>query len=100
MSHEEILTRADGSKVKIRISLGMERHRDNAEWNVSVSICPPRKRTWVEAVNTDSNAYRSIPFASKERDDYRMGIYLQHCTKEEIHNAKMNLWNKIKPELM
>lgn len=71
MQHEKIIKRADGSKVKISISVGISMMK--VYWNAGCFICPVGKRKF-DYNHTDGAA-----------------------TNEEIQEAKLELWQMIKP---
>lgn len=91
MRHEITLKRESGEKVKIDVTLGID-HRE-FYWEIDVSICAPRKRTFIYLVDTDSFEYRRLNV--KERDSFRMKEFLKHVTKEEIQIACLELKEKI-----
>jgi hypothetical protein len=97
MEHEKIITREDGSKVKIGVSLFLPSTREH-EYRVNIALCGKGKRTWVYKDCTDDYDYRyKLKFASPERIDYEHKFHLQFATEDEIHQAKLELWEKMKP---
>lgn len=95
MSNEIIYTRADGTKVKVSASFYAP-YLGKPEWEIRVSVCPPKKRTWVGVYSGDDYMYRRLDQAGKNA--YVMEKQLMHCTKEEMLAAKLQLWESMKPE--
>lgn len=95
MNHEKIFSRADGSRIKIIVSLSVEFMRDEIKWDYSVLACEPRKRTWRGVLSSDDYEYRKLPI--KERGERIKREYLNFVTKEEIISAQTELWEKLKP---
>ena len=58
--------------------------------------CQKRKSTWVEACDTECYTYRGLGW--KEREVVKMRDYLNVVTEAEIQDAKICLWEKLKPE--
>lgn len=96
MTHELILKRPDGSKVKIIVRF-YELSRNDYRYMVDVLSCEKGKRTFVSVVNTDDYEYRAQSFP-EGREEWAMRKYMEVATKEEILQAKLELWNKLKPE--
>lgn len=93
MQHEEIIKRDNGSKVKIIIYLWLT--PEDHYW-VKVLILQNNKRKWQNISNKDDYEYRKL--STSDRRLYDVALYLQYVSKDEILHAKMNLWNKLKPE--
>lgn len=87
MRHERILKREDGKKVRITASLRI--YHSDTTWLIDVETCEPRKRTWVDVVNHDSNEYRRMNM--KDREAYEAALQLLHVTAQEIHDTKVEL---------
>lgn len=95
MTHSKIFTRPDGTKIKVKVWLYIENFVDNFMYNLSVTICPPGKRKFVNAVDTDSHTFRMLGM-----NDRAANIAAQQSailTAAEILEAKMGLWEKLKP---
>ena len=73
MTHTEILTREDGTKYKIKVFL-LSRENQHYYYTMHSVMYP------------DSDQYRPLP----RIDDNQI-------TQEEIANAKMKLWEGLKP---
>ena len=95
IDYEKILKRGDGSRVKIKVRFYTD-YSNHHEYGVEVYTCKKRKRTWIEACDIDS--YEYLVLGWKERDVVRMRDYLKVVTKAEIQEAKICLWEKLKPE--
>ena len=83
MRKETILKREDGSRVKIMVDFV-----DYCKYEIRVSTCQKHKRTWVPVWDRWE---RGANETDKER------LELEVVTKEEIYNAKLVLWEGIKP---
>lgn len=71
MKHEKIIKRDNGDRVKISVSIYVESFGNDFKYNYGVDICPAGRRKFT----------------------YGYG----EATPEEIHQAKLELWEKIKP---
>ena len=93
MKHEKIIKRPDGSSVKINLSLWID-FRDTV-YNIDLSYLPAGKRKWLSVGDDGDYSWRKLNHT--ERKEYRMNEYLQHVSAEEILQAKIELWEKLKP---
>ena len=98
MRHEKILKRADGTKIRVKVNFWVESYGNtDPNYDVSIHYCSPKKRTWYGVVDTNCVLYR------RESRDGRNEIInqanLKYATPEEIHQAKLELWEKMKPKL-
>ena len=96
MTHQKIFIREDGTKFKIVARLWVETIGDIHNYNISVWECKPKKKKWVNVINTDDYRYRNIPMGN--RKEYERKLFLAFVTTEEILSTKIELWNKLKPE--
>ena len=72
MTYEKVIKRDDKSQVKIRVDLYVEMFRDEFRYSTTIYRREYRKKAWHTC---------------------------EDCvTKEEIHTAKRELWNKLKPQ--
>ncbi len=79
MLHEKILKRDDGSIVKIAIRFSSDRFfGEYGGYMTTVRTCARR-------LDMDG------------RNEYEVKKQLEHVTKEEILQAKLELWEKMKP---
>ena len=95
MKHEKIIKREDGTKHKIYVNFYVESFRNEMDWRVEVYKCGPRKRNYGSVVDSDHWERRKL--SMEEREKYDMEIYLQHVSADEIHQAKLELWQMLKP---
>lgn len=93
MIHEKIIKRADGSRVMIEVSLICDFL--NYKYNFKVFYCEPRKRSFLALINRDDYSYSKLP--PEEREKYCYDKYLNYVSEEEIHQAKTEIWEKLKP---
>lgn len=91
MTHEKIIKRDNGSRVKISVSLTIDFSRIN--WQTDVWTCAARKRTWINSVDHNSWDYRSMDM--QERGEYRTEKQLEVVTRQEIYNTKRELVDAI-----
>jgi hypothetical protein len=96
---ETIIKRENGNKVAINVELHIDGyHRNPPEYLVTISTCAKGKRTWINQDCSNDYEYRyNLKFGSPERKEYEHKFYLQFATEEEIYQAKLNLWESIKP---
>lgn len=93
MNHIKTIRREGGSRVRITVSVNID--RNEPEWREQVQTCKKWKRTWVSPINYYSHKYRSLQL--KERAELQHQEALTIVTKEELHQAKLELWQKMKP---
>jgi hypothetical protein len=96
MTHTKIFIREDGTKARIFLRYSTEWYKDDQNWEMQISILLPRKRNWKQIA--DPLDYK---FRMKDDEEKRTLIeaeQLNCVTPEEIHQAKLELWNKLKPE--
>lgn len=89
---ETILKRPDGSKVKIVVR--------SASYDLTVYKCEAGKRTWIEVPETINNyQYRNLPSDRNVRQQWVLQKQLEVVTPQEIYEAKIKLWESLKPTL-
>lgn len=93
MKHEKIFKKEDGSKVSITVRVWLDGYRA-AVYNIDVSVCDAGKRKF-RGISRDDYEYRSLSMPDRERAMTRE--YLKYVTAEELHAAKLELWEKLKP---
>lgn len=94
MIHEKIIKRSDGTRIQIEVKLNYQFGRDIEYW-VRVFKCDAGKRTWRNVINTDLYEYRKL--SMEERRIYEVKKQLEFVSVEEIKEAKLELWQKLKP---
>ena len=94
MTHEKILARPDGSKVKIAVSIFISYGK--LIWRTDVSVRPAKKRTWYGVWNANDYKWRRLA-TPEEKAQYVHAKKLEVCTDEELLQATTELWEKIKP---
>lgn len=97
MRHDKIIKRPDGSKVNISIHFWMESFSTKKNYDVSISICEPKKRTFHYVNDTDNYTWRKL--SHEEKNAYEHEINIKYATPEEIQLAKEELWQLLKPTL-
>lgn len=95
MRDETILKRDNGDKVKILCEVYVDFHNP-PNWQINVHTQQKGKRLWLGTHSTDDYAWRRLD--SKERERYEMTIYLKYVSAEEIYQAKLSLWEQMKPQ--
>lgn len=95
MKHEKIIRREDKSRIKIKVSFFSD-FRGNS-YLCSVLTCPKGKRKFVNAVVTDDWNRRKLSMNEREVYDHRQ--QLKYVSEQEILEAKLELWEKLKPTI-
>lgn len=94
MQHEKIIKRIDGFQVKIDVSTYMV-GLNKLVYKTMVFTKQPKKRTWIHVQIQEDWAYRSLSMEQRrEKDELHK---LNFVTAEELHQAKIELWEKLKP---
>lgn len=99
MRHEKVIpNELNDSLVKIEVEAQMVfDNKIEYEFEVSVRIKGPKAwRNWAPAVDLSSKEYRKLGLS--ERREYANKVISGLVTEKEILEAKMELWNKMKPE--
>jgi hypothetical protein len=95
LKYEKILKRDDKSRIKIEINFFYLASYD-FRYEVAVYRCEKGKRKWINCCNTDSYIYLRLNMS--ERKEHEEQANLMHVTKKEIYQAKIQAWERIKPE--
>jgi hypothetical protein len=93
MRHEKIIKRDDGSRVEIAINFW--ENSDKPVYDVSLQVCDAGKRKF-RRIETDDYQYRAL--SMDDRKKYMLKIFLEYVSAEEIQQAKLELWYKLKPK--
>lgn len=95
MKHETVLKRDDGSKAVIYTAIRAISHSDDVVFNQEVWTAEKGKRKLKPSFSTDDYTWRRL--SREEKAIFEMNSMLEHVTKIELHQAKLELWEKIKP---
>lgn len=96
MRHEKIIKREDGTRYLLCIDLYIDSFRETVSWTVQVWTKAKGKRNWTDVPDTlYEHTIRRMSL--KDQEEHRMKNILRFVTPEEILEAKLELWNKIKP---
>lgn len=97
MKHEKIIKRDDGSRVRITVELVVEWCRNEARWSFVVHSCDKGKRKWKTPVNHDDYSWRKLGMEERREEDHRRSLQL--ASPQEVEEAMLELWQKIKPSM-
>lgn len=98
MEHEKIIKRDNGTRVKIRVEAYMDSFSgDGPKYSFTASSCEKSKRTF-KSPSFPEYEYRKLSMG--ERRKYMEPLYLTICTREEVNAIYLELWEKMKPELL
>jgi hypothetical protein len=92
--HEKIIKRDDGSKVQIIVSILED--QGGLVYRERVKVCSKGKRTWVSPFDNGGHDYRKMSVA--EQKAFSREQLLKFVSKEELMQAKLELWEKFKPQ--
>lgn len=95
MKLEKIIKREDGSRVRIIASIYNSYQK--IKYETCVHICEKGKRTWRGVYDTDNFMYRRLN--TEDREKFILEAQLKAVTEDELFDAKLDLWNMIRPEL-
>lgn len=93
MRHEKILKRKDGTRVKIYISVSLS--FDGIVYRSDVRICEKGKRTWKPVTDSDSYSYRKLSMRDREIKDLENQLTM--ISGDELLEAKLEAWQRLKP---
>jgi len=98
MRHEKIVKREDGTQYQICVNAYLDSYRNDAmKYRVDVFYKQKGKRKWL---NVDKEIYdhEYSRLSMDERREYDNKNILRFVTKEEIYDAKIELWDLLKPQ--
>jgi len=96
MNHEKIIVKENGDKLKICVSCWIDMLR-GCQYNLSIWTLSKGKRKWKHYSPEDDNyKYRSLTM--NQRRDFYLYMANEIAGEENIKEAKLELWNKLKPE--
>jgi hypothetical protein len=92
MRHEKIIERDDKRiKICVMVSIGSN---DKIPYKTSVQWSEKNKRTWHD-VTEDSRDFRKLSSEEKQKVDLQNQLSL--VSEQELLDAKIEAWQKIKP---
>jgi hypothetical protein len=94
MRYEHTITRPDKTRYKIDVRFYLGRN-DAPTYDIVVSKCDPGKRKFMYVHDSDNYQYRGL--SMEQREKARNACYLEYVTPDEIHEAQLALWEKLKP---
>lgn len=95
MTHEKILKRPDGSRVKVVVELICDFDNRPYRWKFTCHHCAKGKRTFISAHNDDDYLWRRLGPTARDVEERRR--YLTLATEEEVRGVMLELLAKIKP---
>lgn len=95
MKHEKTLIRENGLKVRITVELRID--WQETYWSTIVETCQPKKRTWINTHDSDLYSFRRLA-TRQEKNQAILAQHLNHVTLAELEQARLELWQQIKPE--
>lgn len=94
MTHEKIYTRENGSKVKVSVWLYVQQNQPN--WSYLIFLQEPQSERWLDPFS--DRDYLSRMVQPGFHQGLPMDLFDHYVSKEEILEAKLELWKKIQPE--
>jgi hypothetical protein len=94
---EKILKRPDGSRVVIflRGDVGYDNPQE-IRFRYRVYTIEKGKRKRIPVADTESFEYRRLDY--KDRKKWVHDCNMQHITEDELHQAKIEFWEMLKPQ--
>lgn len=96
MKHEKIIKRDNGDRIQLIINFDYNYFREKTSYRVSLMLIQKGKRKAVNPIDTDSHEYRSKSFPDG-RNTYELEQIMKYVTPQEIYQAKIEVWEKLKP---
>lgn len=93
MTHEKIIKKENGDRVKIRVNF--HEYSGRANYDVTASFCLKGKRTFTDINDSNFVEYRRL--SPSERRSYDMVRILEHVTIVDIMTAKVECWELLRP---
>ncbi len=98
MTHKKTIKRDNGLQYQICVNVYLDSYGNKGvEYRIDIYCRKKGKRNWLNVEKgIDSYKYRGL--SMEERSEYDIKNNLRYLTQDEIHEAKLELWNKLKPE--
>ena len=96
MRHSKIFKRENGTQYRISIELYLYAG-SNVYWKIQVHFRVKGKRKWYDVHDGDDYGYRGLSMEDRRANVTKR--YLEVVTADEIHKAKLELWEMLKPEV-
>lgn len=94
MNHEKIFIKENGDKVKVLVCFYSDHKCGN--YRINLMYCPKGKRKFI-SVSFDGYSYRNLSLEDRKKYEYE--VFLTYLSSEQITEAKLELWEKLKPTL-
>lgn len=95
MKHEKIIKRDDGTQYQIIVNIANIGYDNSVRYSNSVYTRQKGKKKWNNLPNIDEYKYRALSI--DDRIKHTEANNLRFVSKEEILEAKLEAWMKIKP---
>jgi hypothetical protein len=93
MTHEKIFKRKDGSRVKVSVWLYV--HLNQSNWGYSIFIREADSDRWIDPFSDSEYINRIVK--PKFKNSFKHDTFDEYISKKEILEAKLELWEIIKP---
>ena len=93
MNHDKIFKRKDGSQVKISVWLYV--HENKSNWGYLIFLREANSDRWLDPFS--DRDYLTRIMTPKFKDGLKMDTFDNYVSADEIRQAKLELWQKIKP---
>ena len=98
MRHEKIIKHKDGTQYLITVDLLIDIYGEvDVEYRFGCRTRKAGKRNWMELPD-EMGDYKFRSLSLDDRRKHTIDNILKFVSKQEILEAKLELWNKIKPE--
>lgn len=99
MRHEKIVKRKNGMQYKICVNAHIDSYMGGSmQYRVDVYCKDKGKRKWLSLPDT-LHDFQFRALSLEDRADHKSKNNLRFVTKEEIYDAKIELWNLLKPQM-
>ncbi len=93
MRYEKILKRPDGKQNKICVCVSVGSGK--TQYKTSVEQAEKGKRTWQNVTDDNKRLFRKLSPEEQAKTDFENQLTL--VTEQELYDAKIEAWQKIKP---
>ena len=99
MRHEKIVKRENGMQYQICVNALIDSYMGgNVNYRVDVFCREKGKRKWLSLPDT-LHDFQFRELSMEDREKHKDNNSLRFVTKEEIYDAKIELWNLLKPQM-
>ena len=98
MIHEKIIKREDGKQYRISVNVYLSgySYEQKIGYGISVEYREKGKRKWL-SLPDNLNEWKFRKLSMEGRRNHKIKNTLNYVTEDEVYQAKLEAWEKLKP---